>query len=161
MGLQWNGFGNNEYEDDTWWYTSTYLTRVLLFDRKLGDFEGFVDFGDFWPPDLWLFGLFDAPWVTVLTAKFLCNLVVARGSIMRLHICIFQKTGIIYIPSAMISSKRALKRENCRPPASVSPHPASLREHSTRILHCSWALKNIGKSTNIWNSASVFPHPAS
>ena len=25
-----------------------YLTRVLLFDRKLGDFEGLLDFGDFW-----------------------------------------------------------------------------------------------------------------
>ena len=29
-----------------------YLTRVLLFDRKLGDFEGLVDFGDFWELDL-------------------------------------------------------------------------------------------------------------
>ena len=45
-----------------------YLTRVLLFDRKLGDFEGLLDFGDFWELDLWLFGFFDAPCVTVLTA---------------------------------------------------------------------------------------------
>ena len=29
-----------------------YLTRVLLFDRKLGDFEGLVDFADFWELDL-------------------------------------------------------------------------------------------------------------
>ena len=46
-----------------------YLTRVLLFERKLGDFEGLVDFGDFWELDLWLFGFFDAPCVTVLTAN--------------------------------------------------------------------------------------------
>ena len=52
-----------------------YLTRVLLFDRKLGDFEGLVDFGDFWELDLWLFGFFDAPWVTVLTEnRILCQL---------------------------------------------------------------------------------------
>ena len=49
----------------------TYLTRVLLFDRKLGDFEGLVDFGDFWELDLWLFGFFDAPWVTVLTENWI------------------------------------------------------------------------------------------
>ena len=71
----------------------------------------------------------------------------SKSALKRLHICIFQKTGIINIPSAMISSKRALKRENRRPPASVSPHPASLREDSTRILHRSWTkiFTNIGK----------------
>ena len=52
-----------------------YLTRVLLFDRKLGVFEGLVDFGDFWELDLWLFGFFVAPWVTVLTEnRILCQL---------------------------------------------------------------------------------------
>ena len=59
------------YNDDY----DAYLTRVLLFDRKLGDFEGLVDFGDFWELDLWLFGFFDAPWVTVLTENWsLCQL---------------------------------------------------------------------------------------
>ena len=63
--------------------------------------------------------------------------------------------------TAMISSKRALKRENRRPPASVSPHPASLREDSTRILHRSWAFKNIGKVQIFGIQPQYFPiqHP--
>ena len=59
-------YHDNNNDEGTRGYDA-YLTRVLLFERKLGDFEGLVDFGDFWELDLWLFGFFDAPWVTVLT----------------------------------------------------------------------------------------------
>ena len=57
---------NDEGDDDNRGYDA-YLTRVLLFERKLGDFEGLLDFADFWEFDLWLFGFLEAPWVTVLT----------------------------------------------------------------------------------------------
>ena len=57
---------NDEDDDDNCGYDA-YLTRVLLFERKLGDFEGLLDFDDFWEFDLWLFGFLEAPWVTVLT----------------------------------------------------------------------------------------------